>query len=203
MTLRVGLTGGMGSGKTTVAAVFAALGIPVYSADDAAKRLMNEDESLKAQLIEKFGENTYTNGLLNRAHLAAEVFTDKDKLTLLNSIVHPATIADGEKWMQQQTTPYAIKEAAIIFESGSQRYLDYIIGVDAPVTLRIYRSMKRDHLSKEEVNARLNRQMDDAIKMKLCDFVINNNGQQAVLPQVMALHEQLLTLARKKETATD
>jgi len=203
MTLRVGLTGGMGSGKTTVAAVFAALGIPVYSADDAAKRLMNEDESLKAQLIEKFGENTYTNGLLNRAHLAAEVFTDKDKLTLLNSIVHPATIADGEKWMRQQTTPYAIKEAAIIFESGSQRYLDYIIGVDAPVTLRIYRSMKRDHLSKEEVNARLNRQMDDAIKMKLCDFVINNNGQQAVLPQVMALHEQLLTLARKKETATD
>ena len=203
MTLRVGLTGGMGSGKTTVAAVFAALGIPVYSADDAAKRLMNEDESLKAQLIEKFGENTYTNGLLNRAHLAAEVFTDKDKLTLLNSIVHPATIADGEKWMQQQTTPYAIKEAAIIFESGSQRYLDYVIGVDAPVTLRIYRSMKRDHLSKEEVNARLNRQMDDAIKMKLCDFVINNNGQQAVLPQVMALHEQLLTLARKKETAAD
>jgi len=203
MTLRVGLTGGMGSGKTTVAAVFAALGIPVYSADDAAKRLMNEDESLKAQLIEKFGANTYTNGLLNRAHLAAEVFTDKDKLTLLNSIVHPATIADGEKWMQQQTTPYAIKEAAIIFESGSQRYLDYIIGVDAPVTLRIYRSMKRDHLSKEEVNARLNRQMDDAIKMKLCDFVINNNGQQAVLPQVMALHEQLLTLARKKETAAD
>ena len=203
MTLRVGLTGGMGSGKTTVAAVFAALGIPVYSADDAAKRLMNEDESLKAQLIEKFGENTYTNGLLNRAHLAAEVFTDKDKLTLLNSIVHPATIADGEKWMQQQTTPYAIKEAAIIFESGSQRYLDYIIGVDAPVTLRIYRSMKRDHLSKEEVNARLNRQMDDAIKMKLCDFVINNNGQQAVLPQVIALHEQLLTLARKKETAAD
>jgi len=202
MTLRVGLTGGMGSGKTTVAAVFAALGIPVYSADDAAKRLMNEDESLKAQLIEKFGENTYTNGLLDRAHLAAEVFTDKDKLTLLNSIVHPATIADGEKWMQQQTTPYAIKEAAIIFESGSQRYLDYIIGVDAPVTLRIYRSMKRDHLSKEEVNARLNRQMDDAIKMKLCDFVITNNGQQAVLPQVMALHEQLLTLARKKETAT-
>ena len=202
MTLRVGLTGGMGSGKTTVAAVFAALGIPVYSADDAAKRLMNEDESLKAQLIEKFGENTYTNGLLNRAHLAAEVFTNKDKLTLLNSIVHPATIADGEKWMQQQTTPYAIKEAAIIFESGSQRYLDYIIGVDAPVTLRIYRSMKRDHLSKEEVNARLNRQMDDAIKMKLCDFVINNNGQQAVLPQVIALHEQLLTLARKKETAT-
>ena len=203
MTLRVGLTGGMGSGKTTVAAVFAALGIPVYSADDAAKRLMNEDESLKAQLMEKFGENTYTNGSLNRAHLAAEVFTDKDKLTLLNSIVHPATIADGEKWMQQQTTPYAIKEAAIIFESGSQRYLDYIIGVDAPVTLRIYRSMKRDHLSKEEVNARLNRQMDDAIKMKLCDFVINNNGQQAVLPQVMALHEQLLTLARKKETAAD
>jgi len=188
----------MGSGKTTVAAIFATLGIPVYQADDAAKRLMNEDETLKALLKEKFGEETYTNGLLNRAHLAAEVFSNEDKLALLNSIVHPATISDGEKWMQQQTSPYAIKEAAIIFESGSQRYLDYVIGVDAPVTLRIYRSMKRDHLSKEEVNARLDRQMDDSIKMKLCDFVITNNEQQAVLPQVMALHEKLLTLSREK-----
>ena len=202
MTLRVGITGGMGSGKTTVAAVFATLGIPVYSADDAAKRLMNEDETLKAQLKEKFGENTYTNGLLNRAHLAAKVFTNKDKLALLNSIVHPATIADGEQWMRQQTAPYAIKEAAILFESGSQRYLDYVIGVSAPVTLRIYRSMKRDHLSKEEVNDRLNRQMDEAIKMKLCDAVIVNDEQHALIPQVMKVHEQLLTLARAKKAPT-
>ena len=195
MTLRVGITGGMGSGKSTVAAVFTTLGIPVYQADDAAKRLMNEDESIKVQLKKHFGEATYSNGVLNRAHLADAVFHNKEKLELLNSIVHPVTIADGEKWMHQQTTPYAIKEAAIIFESGSQRYLDFIIGVAAPVTLRIFRSMKRDNLSKEEVNARLNRQMDDNIKMKLCDTVIINDEQQAVLPQVMKLHEKLLALS--------
>ncbi|MEO5590970.1 MAG: dephospho-CoA kinase [Chitinophagaceae bacterium] len=200
MTLRVGITGGMGSGKSTVASIFATLGIPVYQADDAAKRLMNEDEALKEQLKIHFGEAAYTNGLLNRAWMAAEVFNNKDKLVLLNSMVHPVTISDGEKWLMQQTTPYAIKEAAIIFESGSQRYLDYIIGVYAPVTLRIYRSMKRDNISKEEVNARLNRQMDDAIKMKLCDTVIINDEQQALIPQVLRVHEKLMTQAKGLKT---
>ncbi len=156
-----------------------------------------ESKELIPFLKKYFGEATYINGVLDRAHLAAEVFNNKEKLVLLNSIVHPITISDGEKWMQQQTTPYAIKEAAIIFESGSQRYLDYVIGVSAPVTLRIFRSMKRDNLSKEEVNARLNRQMDDVIKMKLCDTVIINDEQQALLPQVMKVHEQLLALAHR------
>ena len=201
MTLRVGITGGMGSGKSTVAAVFASLGIPVYQADDAAKRLMNEDPVLAAALKTAFGEATYSNGMLNRSYLAAEVFSNKEKLALLNSIVHPATIADGENWMAQQTTAYAIKEAAIIFESGSQRYLDYIIGVYAPATLRIHRSMKRDKLSKEEVNARIDRQMDDAIKMKLCDTVIMNDDQQAVIPQVMKIHTQLLLLAAERQNS--
>jgi len=195
MTFRAGITGGMGSGKSTVASIFATLGIPVYQADDAAKRLMNEDPALQETLRKHFGEEVYTNGQLNRSFLAATVFNDTKKLALLNSIVHPATIADGEKWMQQQVAPYAIKEAAIIFESGSQRYLDYIIGVSAPVALRIHRSMKRDQLSKEEVTARLNRQMDDAIKMKLCDAVIINDEQQALLPQVMKIHQHLLQLS--------
>lgn len=199
MALRIGITGGMGSGKSTVAAVFGTLGIPVYQADDAAKRLMNEDPALAAALKKAFGEGTYTGGRLNRGYLAAEVFNNKEKLTLLNSIVHPVTIADGEHWMAQQTTPYAVKEAAIIFETGSQRYLDYIIGVYAPVTLRIHRSMKRDQLSREEVNARMNRQMDDAIKMKLCDAVITNDEQQAVIPQVMKIHAQLLLLSAEKQ----
>jgi dephospho-CoA kinase len=201
MTIRVGITGGMGSGKTTITGIFETLGIPVYRADDAAKRLMNEDELLKAQLIQHFGNLTYVNGLLNRPYLAAEVFNNKEKLNLLNSIVHPATISDGEKWMQQQTAPYAIKEAAIIFESGSQKYLDYIIGVYAPVTLRIHRSMKRDNITGDEVNARMNRQMDDAIKMKLCDAVITNDEQQPLLPQVILIHEKILQLgaSQKKE----
>jgi dephospho-CoA kinase len=196
MTIRVGITGGMGSGKTTVAAIFETLGIPVYRADDAAKRLMNEDETLKGQLITHFGEATYTNGLLNLQYLATEVFNDEEKLALLNSLVHPATISDGEKWMEQQTTPYAIKEAAIIFESGSQKYLDYIIGVYAPVTLRIHRSMKRSAISQDEVKTRMNRQMDDAIKMKLCDVVITNDGQQALIPQVIKVHEAIITLSQ-------
>ncbi len=194
MTLRVGITGGIGSGKSTVAAIFATLGIPVYNADDAAKRLMNENETIKTELKKLFGEETYTNGILNRSYLSAQVFNNKEKLAQLNAIVHPVTINDGEEWMQQQTSPYALKEAAIIFESGSQRYLDFIIGVYAPITLRIFRSMKRDNLSKEEVNARINRQMDDTIKMKLCDAVITNDEQQPVLPQVMELHKKLLGL---------
>ncbi|MEP6746387.1 MAG: dephospho-CoA kinase [Bacteroidota bacterium] len=195
MAIRVGITGGMGSGKSIVSAIFETLGIPVYQADDAAKRLMNEDEKVKEQLIACFGDVVYVKGALNRSHLAAEVFNDTEKLTLLNSIVHPATIIDGEKWMQQQISPYAIKEAAIIFESGSQKYLDYIIGVYAPVTLRIYRSMKRSNLSREEVTARMNQQMDDAIKMKLCDIVITNDEQQALIPQVLKVHQTIIEMS--------
>ena len=130
--------------------------------------------------------------------MAAEVFTNKEKLAVLNSIVHPATISDGEKWMQLQSAPYAIKEAAIIFETGSQRYLDYIIGVSAPVTLRIFRSMQRSAISREEAKARIDRQMDDAIKMKLCDTVIINDDQQALIPQVIKVHEALLKLSHQK-----
>lgn len=196
MVIRAGITGGIGSGKTTVTAIFETMGIPVYRADDAAKRLMNEDEILKAQLVKHFGENTYTNGVLNRRYLAKEVFSNKEKLVLLNSLVHPATINDGEKWMQKQTAPYAIKEAAIIFESGAQKYLDYIIGVYAPITIRIHRSMKRDNLSSDEVKARMNSQMDDDIQMKLCDAVIINDGQQALVPQVMKIHEVLTQLSK-------
>jgi dephospho-CoA kinase len=204
MTIRAGITGGMGSGKSTVSAIFETLGIPVYKADDAAKRLMNEDEIVKQQLVKHFGEAAYENGLLNRKYMAGQVFNNTEKLDLLNSIVHPATISDGERWMQKQTAPYAIKEAAIIFESGSQKYLDYIIGVYAPVTLRIYRSMKRDNLNQDEVKARINRQMDDAIKMKLCDSVITNDEQQALLPQVMKIHETLIELSalQKKDSQT-
>ena len=130
----------------------------------SSNKIITKGHKKRLDFVEKlkkhFGEASYKNGQLNRAYIAAEVFNNKEKLELLSSIVHPATIADGEKWMQEQTTPYAIKEAAIIFESGSQRYLDFIIGVSAPVTLRIFRSMKRDNLSKEEVNARMDRQMD-------------------------------------------
>jgi len=197
MSFRVGITGGMGSGKSTAAAIFEILGVPVYRADDAAKRLMNEDPVLKSQLIKSFGEGTYTDGLLNRAYLSAAVFNDAGKLAVLNSFVHPATINDAENWMRHQTAPYALKEAAIIFESGSHRYLDYVIGVYAPLALRVQRSMRRTRQTREEIIARIDQQMDDSIKMKLCDSVLINDEQQALIPQVMRIHAELTALAER------
>jgi dephospho-CoA kinase len=189
--LKVGLTGGIGSGKSTVAKVFEVLGIPVYYADDAAKRLMNEDEALKQKIKAQFGNETYTNGVLNRKHLADIVFNAPEKLQLLNALVHPATLYDAEQWMQQQTCAYAIKEAALIFESGAQEGLDHVIGVYAPTPLRIQRAMQRDTISREEVMARMNKQIDETIKMKLCDFVIVNDELSLLVPQVVALHQKL------------
>jgi dephospho-CoA kinase len=194
MTLRIGLTGGIGSGKSTVAKVFEVLGIPVYYADDAARRIMNEDEQLRQQIMQHFGEASYKNNQLDRPYIATQVFNNKEKLELMNSLVHPATIRDAEKWMHKQTTPYAIKEAALIFESGSQDQLDYIIGVSAPVPLRMLRAMKRDGSTRDQVLARMNKQIQEVIKMRLCDFVIHNDEQQAVLPQVILLHEKLVQL---------
>ena len=192
MILKIGITGGIGSGKSTVAKVFEMLGIPVYYADDAAKKLMNEDVFLKKQLIDAFGKEIYQNGVLNRSSLSELVFNNPEKLSQLNGIVHPATIADAEYWMQQQHSVYAIKEAAILFESGANKYVDKVIGVFAPVQLRISRVMQRDNSTQEKVTARMNKQMEEEKKMKLCDYVIINDEQELVLPQVLKIHEAIL-----------
>ena len=189
--IRIGLTGGIGSGKSTVAKVFEVLGIPVYYADDAGKRLMNENALLKQKIKEYFGAAAYKNEVLDSKYLADIVFKSPEKLALLNSIVHPATIADAEQWMQNQTTPYTIKEAAILFESGAQEHLDYVIGVYAPAPLRIQRTMQRDGITRDEVIARMNKQIDETIKMKLSDFVITNDEQELLIPQVIGLHQKL------------
>jgi dephospho-CoA kinase len=194
--LKIGITGGIGSGKSTVAKLFEVLGIPVYYADDAAKQLMNENDDLKQKIQKEFGNEAYTNGKLNRKYIAAIVFANPEKLELLNSIVHPATLKDADEWMNKQTTAYTIKEAALIFESGAQEQLDYVIGVYAPTPLRIQRTMQRDNISREEVMARMNKQIDETIKMRLCDFVITNDEQQMVIPQVTELHRKLLTLVK-------
>jgi len=195
--LKIGLTGGIGSGKSTVAKVFETLGIPVYYADAAAKKLMNEQASLKAKLREVFGDETYINGELNKPFLSATVFNNAELLARLNDIVHPAVLQDGNDWMQRQTTPYAIKEAAIFFESGSAGGLDKMIGVYAPKALRIHRVIQRDGATRAEVLARMEKQLNEEIKMKLCDYVIYNNDQQMVLPQVLQLHEQFMMLTTK------
>ncbi|MFT3907824.1 MAG: dephospho-CoA kinase [Ferruginibacter sp.] len=190
--LRVGLTGGLGSGKSTVAKIFETLGIPVYYADDAARRVMNEDDHLKKQIIENFGAESYLNETLNRSYLAATVFPDPKKIEILNAIVHPATIADAEKWMQAQKSPYAIKEAALIFESGAYHHLDYVIGVSAPYALRLQRGMLRDGLSGEAIQERMKRQMDENEKMERCNFVVSNDETTLLIPQVLKLHDILL-----------
>lgn len=198
--LRIGITGGIGSGKTTVARIFEVLGIPVYYADEAAKRLMNEDAALKQQVIGLFGNEVYENGRLNRGKLASLVFDNPEKLSLLNKVVHPVTIADAENWMCQaeknagHRITYAIKEAALIFESGAQDHLDFVIGVDAPADLRVQRAMSRDNVSREAVMKRMEKQMDEKQKMDLCHFIIINNEEQLLIPQVVELHSRLVNM---------
>jgi len=193
--LKIGLTGGIGSGKTTIAKIFELLNVPVYYADEASKRLYHTDKGLITDIKKHFGEDIYTNEQLNRSKLAALVFNDPDKLELLNQLVHPPTIRDAEEWMQKQTAPYVIKEAALLFESGSASGLDYIIGVQAPSHYRIKRVMERDGVKREDVIGRANRQIDEEIKMRLCDFVIVNNDQELVIPQVLELHSKLTEMA--------
>jgi dephospho-CoA kinase len=190
--LRIGITGGIGSGKSTVAGIFSVLGIPVYNSDDASKRLMAEDENLKRNIIASFGESSYVNGMLNRKYLAAQVFENSKKLALLNSLVHPATINDARQWMEKQKSVYVIKEAALIFESGSNEFLDFVIGVQSPRELRIERALKRDNVTREEIEARMKLQMDEDEKMKRCNFIIVNDEQQMLIPQVLSLHEKFL-----------
>ena len=194
--LKIGITGGIGSGKTTVAKVFEVLGIPVYYADDAAKRLMNTDEKLKEKIQLQFGNDVYKDGRLDRKYLAEIVFKNPEKLQLLNALVHPAILKDAERWMQNQSTAYSLKEAALIFESGAQEQLDYVIGVTAPDPLRIQRTMHRDSITREEVILRMDKQMDETIKIKLCDFVIKNDEQEMLLPQILKLHEKLLLISK-------
>jgi dephospho-CoA kinase len=192
--LKVGLTGGIGSGKTTVAKIFELLNVPVYYADQASKRLYHTDKQLISEIKKYFGEDVYTNDVLNRSKLASIVFSNPTKLDLLNELVHPPTLRDAEEWMKRQTAPYVIKEAALLFESGSASGLDYVVGVQAPSHYRIKRAMERDGLKREEVLGRMNRQIDEDIKLRLCDFVIINNEQELVIPQVLELHRRFVGL---------
>lgn len=195
MTLKIGLTGGIGSGKSTVAKIFSTLGIPVFDADAAAKSIMVRDNDLQQKIIQLFGAEAYVNGSLNRKWIADKVFTDEFLLEKLNAIVHPAVIKVANDWMNNQQANYVIKEAALIFESGSGEGLDYVIGVFAPLSLKIQRVMQRDAVTREEVLKRMNRQVDDVIKRKLCDFVIENNEQTLLVPQILELHEKFLKLS--------
>lgn len=193
---KVGITGGIGSGKTTVCKLFATLGIPVYYADDAAKWLMENDEQLITQISNTFGPDVYLpDKRLNRSLLASLVFNNQEALTKLESMVHPAVQQHSINWMQQQTAPYTLKEAALLFESGSYKQLDKVIVVVAPEEVRLKRVQLRDNSTLAAIKARMDKQMPDEEKIKLADYLIYNDGTQLLIPQVVDIHRQLLGLA--------
>lgn len=191
MAIMIGLTGGIGSGKSVVAKVFVTLGIPVFNADEEAKRIMQTSPEIKTKLIEEFGSDIYNESGLDKEKLASIVFNDPFQLQLLNAIVHPLTIQAAKDWATKQTSPYVIKEAALIFESAAADGLLKVIGVTAPLSLKIHRVMQRDGITKDQVDARMRNQISDTIKMRLCDYVIENNNQQMVIPQVLAIDKAI------------
>ncbi|MGB5464223.1 MAG: dephospho-CoA kinase [Aureibaculum sp.] len=195
--IKVGLTGGIGSGKTTVANFFSELGIPIYYADLEARRLMKSSSLIKRKLIKEFGNDAYKDGELNTSFLASIVFKDKSKLTQINSIIHPEVAKDFLSWIKKQNAPYVIEESAILFENNLIDHFDYIITVTAPADVRINRIIKRDNTSKKEVLLRMNNQWDDKKKIELSDYIIHNIELSDTKKQVKELHKTILKKIKK------
>lgn len=188
----VGLTGGIGSGKTTVANFFNELGVPVYIADVEAKALMNRSKIIKRKLVNLFGVNAYQKGELNKPFIANKIFNDSVLLEKMNNIVHPKIASHFKKWLKKQDAIYVIKEAAIFFENDSYKLLDYIITVVAPEEVRINRVIKRDQSSKEKVKVIINNQWSDDRKIKLSDFVVKNIDLESTKNMVKNIHQEIL-----------
>lgn len=194
----VGLTGGIGSGKTTVAKMFQELGVPLYIADDRAKILMNTSDVIKKELIGLFGKEAYKDNQLNRPFLASKIFENSDLLKQMNAIVHPKVGDDFEEWKKSQNTVYVLKEAAIIFENDLASQYDFIITVVADLDQRIARVMKRDDTTEEKILAIVKNQLSDDEKAKQSDFVITNHDLEQTKLQVLKIHQQLIKTANKK-----
>ena len=191
--LRLGVTGGIGVGKSTVCQVFACLGVPIYDADQRAKELYSENLHLQKELIQKYGAEIYQNGALNKALLSKIVFTDKRELQWLNALVHPLIFEDYEGWCQEnENAIYTIKEAAIMFESGSDKNVDAVIGVISPKALRMERVMARDGSTEEEICDRMSKQMPQEDLHKRCQFHIHNDLEKSLISQVIALHKTFI-----------
>ena len=193
--LKIGITGGIGSGKTTACRLFEKLGVPVYYADDRAGWIQNNDPELIEAIKQVFGEGIYVNRNLDRESLGKIVFSDKNKLDVLNKIVHPAVFKDANEWQEKQKKAGAactLKEAALLFETGSYKTLDKIIVVSAPLDLRIERVMKRDNLNKDEVLKRIENQIPQEDKEKMADFVLNNTDLESLEKEVKQLHKLIL-----------
>jgi dephospho-CoA kinase len=190
--LKVAITGGIGSGKSLVCQVFKTLGIPIFNADDTSNQLVENNLELKASIIELFGKEAYINGNYNRKFIGNIVFSNPEKLQLLNDLIHPLAIQEAKQWFEEQHAPYAIKEAAILFESNAQQDIDIVIGITAPEAVRIERVMQRTGYNKEEVIKRIALQMPEEEKMAKCHYVIQNDNNTAILPQLLRIHEALM-----------
>lgn len=191
----MGVTGGIGSGKTLVCNVFERLGIPVYDADSRAKWLMDHRESLKEKIAGLLGEGAYRAGKLDREYVARRVFSDGELLERLNRIVHPEVRDHYAEWVTKQAdAPYVIEEAAILFESGADRFMDMTVLVYAPEQLRLARVMERDGVGEKEVRQRMSRQMSEEKKKELADAVIFNDEKAMLLPQIITLHQRILNI---------
>ncbi|RKR84762.1 dephospho-CoA kinase [Mucilaginibacter gracilis] len=197
--LKVGITGNIGSGKTTISKVFEVLGIPVFYADDHAKRVMTDDPILIEAIKATFGDESYfEDGSLNRKYLANIVFNNNQQLAKLNAIAHPATFRAFDNWVKNVGhVPYILKEAALLFESSSYKLCDKSMMVFAPLELRMNRVILRDNITAAEFESRNSKQFADEDKLKLADYVITNDDSKLVIPQVLALHRQFLQLAQQ------
>lgn len=191
--MKLGVTGGIGSGKTCVCRVFNTLGIPVFSADHEARKIMDNDKGIIRRINSIAGKDLYINGSLDRVELATLIFNDNTLLDKVNSLIHPIVFEHFKKWEMEQTTPYVIVEAAILFESGASKLVDKIATVVAPIEERVDRVIRRNSLSREQVIERMRNQMDDDARIKLSDYVIHNSDNDMILPAILKIHEDILT----------
>jgi dephospho-CoA kinase len=195
--LRLGITGGIGSGKTTVCKVFSVLGIPVFSADDEAKRVQNTDQELQKKLNAIAGKDLYSTGTLDRAGLARLIFGNKELLEKVNAVIHPVVFSNFREWVARQDAPYAIMEAAILFESGAADMMDRIATVVTPIEERIERLLRGNKFSRDQIIERINNQISDGLRIERSDFVIFNSENDMVIPSVLGIHNEMLKMYQK------
>lgn len=198
MARRLGVTGGIGSGKTTVCRIFRVLGVPVFVADVAARQLMNTDHAIRKEINAITGEDLYTTGELDRKELARLIFNKQELLRRVNEVVHPAVLRIFDEWAEKSESPYVIMEAAILFEARADTMVDRVAAISAPVEERIARVMGRNDLSREEVMERINNQLEDDEREEQSYYVINNADNEMIIPEILKIHDDMLRLAGKE-----
>lgn len=197
--MKIGVTGGIGSGKTSVCRVFNVLGIPIFSADAEARRIMDSDPIVMEQVRKIAGKDVYSHGILDRAGLASIIFNDEKRLSKINNLVHPVIFDNFRKWAEESSAPYVIMEAAILFESNASFVVDKIITVIAPLEERIERVTRRNMLDRDQVLERIKNQMDDQFKIKHSEWVINNSENEMIIPAILKIHEEIIKMIKYKK----